>query len=238
MRDWQRWRAARLAALNVEDGPPALVATYWLDEREHVPRVAGTWLVGDDVVLRLDNGEDVLALRDGEPFGPRIRLDGQTLEVTNRHGRRGVRVFEHARTGSISVGTFEYDPAWVVRGTLTPVADGAQAYVFQHGATQEIEVPGVVSFSLGGRHYHTRPFRDEEGLLLVFADATTGSATKPPCRFLLVEAPEEGGPVELDFNRAYLPPCAFSDQFSCPLPPPGHRLEVAVTAGETWPDEA
>ena len=73
-------------------------------------------------------------------------------------------------------------------------------------------------------------------LFLVFADATTGTQSKPPGRFLVVPRPPDGeaGEVEIDFNRAYLPPCAFSDEFNCPLPPPAHRLAVAVTAGETW----
>jgi uncharacterized protein (DUF1684 family) len=38
--------------------------------------------------------------------------------------------------------------------------------------------------------------------------------------------------VALDFNRAVLPPCAFSDAFICPLPPPGNVLPFPVTAGE------
>jgi uncharacterized protein (DUF1684 family) len=42
--------------------------------------------------------------------------------------------------------------------------------------------------------------------------------------------------VQLDFNRAYLPPCAFSDEFNCPLPPGDHRFDAEVTAGETWPE--
>jgi uncharacterized protein (DUF1684 family) len=72
----------------------------------------------------------------------------------------------------------------------------------------------------------------------VFADRTTGDATKPPSRFLIVPLPApsvlSAGRVTLDFNRAFLPPCAFSDHFNCPLPPAGHRFELAITAGETW----
>ena len=45
-------------------------------------------------------------------------------------------------------------------------------------------------------------------------------------------APDEAGRTAIDFNRAYLPPCAFSDQFVCPLPAPGNRLPVRIAAGE------
>ena len=42
----------------------------------------------------------------------------------------------------------------------------------------------------------------------------------------------EDGSVVLDFNRAYNPPCAFTPFATCPLPPPGNRIDLAVTAGE------
>ncbi|MCW2642269.1 MAG: uncharacterized protein JWP76_4575 [Dactylosporangium sp.] len=51
-------------------------------------------------------------------------------------------------------------------------------------------------------------------------------------RFLFVPLPSEAGPVTLDFNRAQLPPCAFSDAFICPLPPRQNILPFAVEAGE------
>jgi uncharacterized protein len=99
-------------------------------------------------------------------------------------------------------------------------------------------VPGLVHFCLGGSDYAVTPLLDEGSLLLVFADGTTGTRSRPPSRFLLVEPPGDGlgqnGPVVLDFNRAFLPPCAFSDEFNCPLPPAHHRLAEEVAAGETW----
>ena len=40
------------------------------------------------------------------------------------------------------------------------------------------------------------------------------------------------GHVDLDFNKAKNPPCAFTDFATCPLPPAANRLLLAVTAGE------
>ncbi len=37
---------------------------------------------------------------------------------------------------------------------------------------------------------------------------------------------------ELDFNKAYSPFCAYSDMFTCPLPPFENWLEVPINAGE------
>lgn len=40
------------------------------------------------------------------------------------------------------------------------------------------------------------------------------------------------GTVVLDFNKAYNPPCAFTDFATCPLPPRQNRLPVRIEAGE------
>jgi hypothetical protein len=36
----------------------------------------------------------------------------------------------------------------------------------------------------------------------------------------------------LDFNKAYNPYCAYSDGYSCPVPPKANNLPVAIEAGE------
>jgi uncharacterized protein (DUF1684 family) len=251
--DWQRWRVERLAAVNAPDGPPALTTTYWLDETDSVPGVPGVWLEQDDeVVLALPAGSMVVvsgvprsgrlvALVCGQEAGPRIHLARLTVQVTIRSGRRGVRIFDHARADSVSdIEAFDPSPAWVIEGAFEPLGDHATlsySYALE-SAPRPVEVPGVVSFTLGDRVYKTQPFIDEGSLLLVFADRTTGQTTKPPSRFLVFDLPpgagRRAGLVRLDFNRAFLPPCAFSGHFNCPLPPVDHRLNVAVTAGETW----
>ncbi|MDQ1589073.1 MAG: uncharacterized protein QOJ77_2238, partial [Microbacteriaceae bacterium] len=40
------------------------------------------------------------------------------------------------------------------------------------------------------------------------------------------------GTIILDFNRAVLPPCAFSYAFNCPMPPKQNRFTVPIEAGE------
>jgi uncharacterized protein len=236
--DWRRWREQRIAELNAPDGPSTLRTTHWLDAGSTFPGVPGSWEPrGTEVVLHLDGGRELVALQAGSELAPRIRLDGVTVQVTNRGGRIGVRVFDHSRAGGVAVETFEPSPRWVVPGRFEPLPGTATlAYAFAlDSAPRELRTPGIVSFALDGVDYRTQPFADDGSLLLVFADATTGLTTKPPARFLSIEPPGGAGEVELDFNRASLPPCAFSDQFNCPLPPAAHRLQTAVTAGERIP---
>lgn len=70
-----------------------------------------------------------------------------------------------------------------------------------------------------------------QGLLFVpFRDATSGTETYGGGRYLDVPTPE-GNTVILDFNKAYHPYCAYSDGYSCPVPPEQNTLPVAVRAG-------
>jgi len=68
-------------------------------------------------------------------------------------------------------------------------------------------------------------------LFFVFGDRTNGRETYGGGRFLYSDPPRDGR-VVLDFNRAYNPPCVFTPWATCPLPPPGNRLPVAIEAGE------
>lgn len=96
--------------------------------------------------------------------------------------------------------------------------------------------PGYVEFEIDGRPYRLDAVGDDKGLFFVFRDATAGETTYPPGRFLYVEEkPEPGKPFMLDLNRAYNPPCAFSEFTTCPLPPKQNILRVKIPAGEKYP---
>jgi uncharacterized protein (DUF1684 family) len=71
----------------------------------------------------------------------------------------------------------------------------------------------------------------EDGLSTIFADATNGHETYGAGRFLEL-GKLENGKVEVDFNTAYNPPCAFTSFATCPLPPEQNKLALGVTAGE------
>ena len=96
--------------------------------------------------------------------------------------------------------------------------------------------PGYIEFELDGRKYRLDVVGDDTGLFTIFRDDTAGDATYKPGRFLYVEErPKAGQPFMLDLNRAYNPPCAFSEFTTCPLPPKQNILKVKVEAGEKYP---
>lgn len=69
-------------------------------------------------------------------------------------------------------------------------------------------------------------------LFLAFADETSARETYGAGRYLDVKKIPGATSIELDFNKAYNPYCAYNDQYSCPLPPAENILRVAIKAGE------
>ena len=47
-----------------------------------------------------------------------------------------------------------------------------------------------------------------------------------------VRLADGGRKVELDFNRAYNPYCAYNADWTCPIPPDENTLAVPIEAGE------
>jgi uncharacterized protein (DUF1684 family) len=106
------------------------------------------------------------------------------------------------------------------------------------GQVNELVSPGVVEFELQGKKLQLTPVYEtpkEDELFYIFKDATSGKTTYGAGRFVYSALPDKDGMVVLDFNRAYSPPCAFTDFATCPLPPAQNRLEAAIEAGELDP---
>jgi uncharacterized protein len=95
---------------------------------------------------------------------------------------------------------------------------------------------GYVEFEVFGRPYRLDVFDEDNGLFIIFKDKTAGDTTYGAGRFLYVEEkPKPGEVFRLDLNRAYNPPCAFSEFTTCPLPPKQNILSTRIEAGEKYP---
>lgn len=100
------------------------------------------------------------------------------------------------------------------------------------GLTTETEFGGTLFFELQGKKLKLDATLEGDDLFIVFADVTSGISTYGGGRFLYAKVPTNGNLVELDFNKAYNPPCAFTDFATCPLPPDQNKLEIEIKAGE------
>ncbi len=75
-------------------------------------------------------------------------------------------------------------------------------------------------------HHHEDP-----SLFVPFRDATSGKESYGASRYLDLEE-NPSGEYLLDFNLAYNPYCAYSDDYVCPFPPKENWLSVPIRAGE------
>ena len=102
------------------------------------------------------------------------------------------------------------------------------------GQLVPMESPGYVEFVSAGKTYRLEPVYEtsrHEDLFFIFKDLTSRTDTYEAGRFLHVPLPVNGF-VDLDFNRAYNPPCAFTEFATCPLPTKENQLQLAIRAGE------
>lgn len=160
--------------------------------------------------------------------------------VIDRGGRLFLRVKDREsalRRDFTDVARFPVDTCWRVTAHLVP-HDPPRGVEVPNvlGQVSEEPSPGVLAFTLDGVACRLTPIGEPgEGLFIVFADATTGTETYGGGRFLDTDPPGADGRFVLDFNRAVNPPCVFTPYATCPLPPEGNTLAVAVRAGEkTW----
>lgn len=248
---WKQWHEKRVETVSAPYGPLALTATHWIEEHPEgrLPDIPGVWVADKEGVLltaaeadgltvagRSFSGEVRLAADTGPEAAARVALGAKRLVVLVREGVWGVRVYDPesaARRAFRGIEATPYDPRWSVPGRFTPY-DGTRTVRVGNadGRARGFELAGELTFSLAGQEHTLKVARQRDGSLwAVFADATSGDTTFR-FRFLLPSAPDAEGRTTVDFNRAQLPPCAFTDHFICPFPAPGNTLEVPIEAGE------
>jgi hypothetical protein len=165
-------------------------------------------LVIGDVSLVVHPSGDTISIRVRDPQGP-------------------------LATGFLGFRWFPIDRAHLVTGRFIKDAEPRRLKVLNtYGDVDEFATEGVVEFTWQGETVRLRPFTTRPGrLYFVFRDASSGQETYEAARFLYANL-EADGTVELDFNQAYNPPCAFNPYTTCPIPLPENRLPVKILAGE------
>jgi uncharacterized protein (DUF1684 family) len=105
------------------------------------------------------------------------------------------------------------------------------------GTENEMVSPGYVKFTLQGREFQLIAFRENsKQLFIILRDQTSGTETYEASRYMYSTL-LDNGKVDLNFNRAFNPPCAYTPYATCPLPPPKNELDIRIEAGEkTYPD--
>lgn len=119
---------------------------------------------------------------------------------------------------------------------LPATANDTVELTMRDGEPMRYAVRGTVRFQHDGQACELTVFGPLEGdpaaLWLPFYDRTNGDSTYPGGRYLDLELAADGT-VELDFNKAYNPLCAYDpERWNCALPPADNTLPLMVEAGE------
>jgi len=159
-----------------------------------------------------------------------------TWTIIKREDKMGVRfrnLEAKTLTGFKGIERFTIDSSWRIKATMVAASQNLLMITNVLGQTTATKTAGKLLFTIDNKEYSLDVI-DEGGpnLFIVFADETSGKTTYGAGRFIDIPKPDALGNTEIDFNKAYNPPCAFTTFATCPLPPAQNRLKVAIPAGE------
>ena len=170
-----------------------------------------------------------------EQYVERIRKEREDKDRFMR--RSSQSPFRESDTEYSQLQYFEPDPAYKVTAkfipaqkkvVMVPTNDGEEVRYLQYGYA-EFELHDQMNRLL---ILELADGSEEEGHLFIpFGDETSANETYGAGRYVDIKHNGERL-VKIDFNTAYNPYCAYSETFSCPLPPVENLLTIPIRAGE------
>ncbi len=260
--EYKQWKAERNAYMKGHEGWLNLAGLFWLEEGkntigsspvntiqfpEDAPAFTGTFILTDSTVFFEANPDITVFNKEKRieriQMEPDVTMHPTTLSydslewfIIERSGKYGVRLrdFNRKEINELdSIPCFPPDQKWKIQATLVnPSRKLSLMLPDVLGQVTEQKVPGILEFSINGEIYQLYPLGTPSDLWLIFGDETSGDQTYGGGRFLEIAPPDKKGNYYLDFNKAYNPPCAFSEFATCPLPPKENILDIGVMAGE------
>jgi uncharacterized protein (DUF1684 family) len=260
-----KWRQEVDTNLRRENGWLALAGLYWLRKDinligsdpesdillpKRAPKRLGTFeFDGNNVMLEVEadvpvevNGvhtRSALLDADQEDVPSFITFNDIRMVVVRRSKGVGIRLWDNSREERRSFPSRQWYPVKEeLRVPATYTRYETPKIVKMPdilGAILDEPMQGFVSFQLNGKkHELIVEELPDRRLFVQFMDLTNNHQTYPSGRYHYTDA-HENGKVFIDFNKAYSPPCAFTDYATCTFPPQENRLKTAIEAGELYP---
>ena len=181
--------------------------------------------------------------QDKDKFNSHVTIGTIDFYVIKRADKFALRI-KDAKSPSLlefhGLKWFELNPEYRVTAKWTPYVPAKSVSLLTLVGTEYSEpVPGFAEFTLQGKTFRLEPVLEDPNnpkLFFILRDTTSAESTYPACRFLYTTFPNHGvdqpGELLLDFNHLENPPCAYTPYATCPLPPAGNRLPIALPVGE------
>ncbi len=141
-----------------------------------------------------------------------------------------------ARAAFKGLSYFDPDPNLRIETKLQRYSDvGSVIMTTSKGTRQLFNKTGYFELTIDGQPVKLQAYQSTErvdpSIFVPFRDATSGKETYGAARYLDLEV-EHDDNYAVDFNYAYNPYCAYSEDYICPLPPAENWLKVPIRAGE------
>lgn len=151
-------------------------------------------------------------------------------EVVKGKDKKKFRFFPISKTYNV---TAYFERIVDTTGFTMNTSAGTQKYYYKYGRLDfMIDGKECLLYVYQGKDLmQTETYKDY--LFVPFTDATTGNESYGSGRYLeFYKQDILNDSLQLDFNKAYNPYCAYATGYKCPIPPRENRLGVAVKAGE------
>jgi uncharacterized protein (DUF1684 family) len=138
------------------------------------------------------------------------------------------------------IDTYPIDSKWKVNATWEKYATPKTVIVQnQVGMKLEQQVFGALNFELAGKSYQLEPLGSPEGddYFILIYDETSGHETYGSGRYMYMPIANEDGETYIDFNKAFNPPCVYTEFATCIFPHEANRLPLKIEAGEKYSGE-
>jgi len=133
---------------------------------------------------------------------------------------------------------FTIDPSYKVRANLERIQSPTRVMIqSSDGTSAPYSKFAYASFKLQGQSFKLLILKPAgfgalpNTYFTAFADDTSGESTYGGGRYLDLQIGKSDN-IEIDFNLAYNPYCAYVSEYSCPLPPAENVLPLRIEAGE------
>jgi hypothetical protein len=217
-------------------------------ETSKIPELVGSFYF-EDTTVTFKAADGVNVLYNGNPIKEIVLVDDQKKDMTVlqigsikfnlivRDTLYGIR-FRDLNSDLVKnfkgIERYPIDESWNIKARFEPYNPPKEIDVPNVlGQIAKEKCPGAVVFEREGKTFRIDAV-DEGGdnLFLIIADETSGEETYGGGRFMYVKKPDSSNTIQLDFNKAYNPPCVFTKYATCPLPPEQNYLKLKIEAGE------
>lgn len=215
-----------------------------------VAQLGAILIMNDSLWFVQDESRQVTINGDSEADTTLIFVEGEiNLTMTSgdlhwfiikRGTTYGIRLKDYKHpllTSFNNIDNFPIDAKWRVSATWELYKEPKVVTVHnQVGMDLELNAPGALHFELEGKPYALEPIgsvNDKSYFVMIF-DKTSGHGTYGSGRYINVVPPDENGKTYIDFNKAYNPPCAYTEFATCLFPHKANRLPLRVEAGEQY----